>query len=149
MGSIIRSGGCYGVNSIFYSGQRYGYARKYSTDTQNKANEIPLIGCHDVIEMKPKGARVVAVELVEGAIPLPAYHHPEQAFYIFGPEDGSVPQSTLNQCDDVVYVPTKGCMNLAATVNVLLYDRLAKLSPGDADDNLIKQSRDNNNRLKI
>jgi tRNA(Leu) C34 or U34 (ribose-2'-O)-methylase TrmL len=26
----------------------------------------------------------------------------------------------------VVYVPTIGCMNLAATVNVVLYDRLAK-----------------------
>ncbi|MBU0538004.1 MAG: 23S rRNA methyltransferase, partial [Gammaproteobacteria bacterium] len=26
----------------------------------------------------------------------------------------------------IVYIPTKGCMNLAATVNVVLYDRLAK-----------------------
>jgi tRNA(Leu) C34 or U34 (ribose-2'-O)-methylase TrmL len=26
----------------------------------------------------------------------------------------------------VVYVPTQGCMNLAASVNVILYDRLAK-----------------------
>jgi tRNA(Leu) C34 or U34 (ribose-2'-O)-methylase TrmL len=25
-----------------------------------------------------------------------------------------------------VYIPTVGCMNLAATVNVVLYDRLAK-----------------------
>ena len=29
-------------------------------------------------------------------------------------------------CTDVVYIPTIGCMNLAATVNVVLYDRLAK-----------------------
>jgi tRNA(Leu) C34 or U34 (ribose-2'-O)-methylase TrmL len=26
----------------------------------------------------------------------------------------------------VVYIPTVGCMNLAATVNVVLYDRMAK-----------------------
>jgi tRNA(Leu) C34 or U34 (ribose-2'-O)-methylase TrmL len=26
----------------------------------------------------------------------------------------------------VVYIPTTGCMNLAATVNVVLYDRMAK-----------------------
>jgi tRNA(Leu) C34 or U34 (ribose-2'-O)-methylase TrmL len=26
----------------------------------------------------------------------------------------------------VVYIPTTGCMNLAATVNVVLYDRLSK-----------------------
>ena len=149
MGSIIRAAGCYGVNSIFYSGQRYGYARRFHTDTQNKAAEIPLVGCHDVLEMKPSGARVVAVELVEGAIPLPDYEHPDNAFYIFGPEDGSVSQTTLNQCDDVVYIPTNGCMNLAATVNVLLYDRLAKLSHIQGNDLLIKRSRDNNNKLKI
>ena len=29
-------------------------------------------------------------------------------------------------CRDVVYIPTDKCMNLAATVNVVLYDRLAK-----------------------
>ncbi len=32
----------------------------------------------------------------------------------------------------VVYVPTRHCMNLAATVNVVLYDRLSK---GGAFDN--------------
>ena len=32
--------------------------------------------------------------------------------------------------DKVVYVPTQGCMNLAASVNVILYDRLAKRMRG-------------------
>ena len=27
---------------------------------------------------------------------------------------------------EVIYVPTQGCMNPAASVNVILYDRLAK-----------------------
>ena len=149
MGSILRAAGCYGVSSVFYTGQRYGYARQFNTDTQNRHTEIPLVGCHDLFEVKPKGARIVAVELVEGATPLPAYTHPANAFYIFGPEDSSIKQSQLDQCDDIVYVPTRGCMNLAATVNVLLYDRLAKYSSQHNDDDLIKQSRDNNNRLKI
>ena len=40
-------------------------------------------------------------------------------------------------------------MNLAATVNVVLYDRLVKSGAQRDDNELIKSSRDINNRLKI
>lgn len=41
--------------------------------------------------------------------------------------DGQLWQRLMDQQGrDVVYVPTNGCMNLAATVNVVLYDRAAK-----------------------
>ena len=66
------------------------------------------------------------MELVDGARPLPEYTHPDRAIYIFGPEDGSLGKDVLAWCEDVIYIPTSGCMNLAATVNVVLYDRLAK-----------------------
>lgn len=64
--------------------------------------------------------------------------------------DASLPAEVVQAADDVVYIPTVGCMNLAATVNVLLYDRLAKLGPAagiQAGDALIMASRDNRNRL--
>ena len=66
---------------------------------------------------------MICVDLVEGATPLPDFEHPENALYIFGPEDGTIAQEVINSADAVVYVPTIGCMNLAASVNVLLYDR--------------------------
>ncbi|MCV2883922.1 RNA methyltransferase [Aestuariibacter sp. AA17] len=148
MGSILRACGCYGVSSVFYTGQRYGYAKQFATDTKNASQSIPTIGCADLKEMRPKGARVVAVELIEGATPLPHFEHPDNAFYLFGPEDGSISQQVLDWCDDVVYVPTKGCMNLAATVNVLLYDRLAKRPDTVYSDEHIVANRDTNNRAK-
>jgi tRNA(Leu) C34 or U34 (ribose-2'-O)-methylase TrmL len=52
--------------------------------------------------------------------------HPERAFYVFGPEDGTLGTRHLSKCVRKIMVPTKFCMNLAATVNVVLYDRLAK-----------------------
>lgn len=76
--------------------------------------------------MIPVGAVPVAVDLVEDAVSLTAYQHPQQAFYIFGPENGTLRQETLGWCRDRVMIPTKMCMNLAATVNVVLYDRMAK-----------------------
>lgn len=32
----------------------------------------------------------------------------------------------VERVERVIYVPMSGCMNLAATVNVVLYDRLLK-----------------------
>ena len=57
---------------------------------------------------------------------LPEYQHPERAFYIFGAEDATLGARVLDRCRDRVFVPTVRCMNLAATVNVVLYDRMAK-----------------------
>ncbi|QJR82536.1 RNA methyltransferase [Alteromonas pelagimontana] len=148
VGAVLRAAGCYGASRIFYTGERYTRAKAFNADTKAVHKTIPAQGVGFILEGKQPGAKVIAVELAEGATPLPEYNHPLNAYYIFGPEDGSIPKGVLQQCDDVVYVPTQGCMNLAATVNVVLYDRLAK-SDYDASDELIKASRDKNNRLKF
>lgn len=122
----MRAAGCYGVNSVFYTGERYDRAKPFYTDTKNVSEKLPLIGVEDLKDIIPLGCVPVAVELIEGAKPLTTYKHPARAFYIFGPEDNSLKKSITNFCEDVIYIPTEGCMNLAATVNVVLYDRLAK-----------------------
>lgn len=147
--SILRASGCYGVSSVFYTGNRYRYAKEFNADTQGMHRRIPTVGVDDLLSMTPKGAQIIAVELVEGATPLPQFQHPQNAFYVFGPEDGSLDQSVVNACHDVVYIPTHGSMNLGATVNVVLYDRLAKSGKFDCSEAFLKQSRDNNNRLKV
>lgn len=87
---------------------------------------LPLLRPVDLFDLLPYDCVPVAVDLIEGAIPLPGYVHPERAYYIFGGEDATLGERVLSRCRDVIYVPTNGCMNLAATVNVVLYDRLAK-----------------------
>ncbi|WP_019529399.1 RNA methyltransferase [Dasania marina] len=126
VGSVMRAAGCYGVNSVFYTGRRYDVAKPFYTDTQNAYQKLPLIGVEDLASVVPLGCVPIAVELVAGAKPLPSYKHPPRAFYIFGPEDGSLSKAVTDFCSETIYVPTDGCMNLAATVNVILYDRLAK-----------------------
>lgn len=105
------------------SGTRY---RQSATDTQKAFRHLPLIQCENLLDVNPFDCVPVAIELVDSARPLHRFVHPERAFYIFGPEDGSIDSELLKQCKHVVYVPTAFCMNLAATVNVVLYDRAAK-----------------------
>ncbi|MFH7572527.1 TrmH family RNA methyltransferase, partial [Pseudomonas syringae pv. tagetis] len=53
------------------------------------------------------------------------YTHHFRALYIFCQLEVSLDQELRDWGDDVVYIPTEGCMNLAATVNVVLYVRMA------------------------
>lgn len=103
-----------------------GRFKRVSTDTYKAYRHVPVLRVEDVFSALPFDCVPVAVDLVEGATPLPEYQHPERAFYVFGAEDATLGQRVLERCRDRVFVPMRGCMNLAATVNVVLYDRLAK-----------------------
>ncbi|RRJ84098.1 RNA methyltransferase [Aestuariirhabdus litorea] len=149
VGAVMRAAGCYGVDAVHYTGERYGRAARFHTDTKAAARRIPLTAVVSPLDALPADTALVCVELVEGATALPQYQHPGRALYLFGPEDGTIPQRLIDQADAVVYVPTRGCMNLAATVNVVLYDRLAKRGKTPADDGLILNSRDTNNRVRV
>lgn len=149
VGAVLRAAGCYRANEVRYVGERYDKAARFHTDTQGAGKAIPFKRVENIEEQICENTKIVCVELVEGAIPLPEFKHPEKALYVFGPEDNSIPQKVVSKADHVVYVPTVGCMNLAATVNVLLYDRLAKQSIREQGDELIKKSRDNKNTLKV
>jgi len=126
VGSAMRACGVYGAAQLLFTGNRYKKTQKFVTDPQKSYRHIPLIHVADLHDAVPFDCVPVAVDLIPGAIPLTEYKHPERAFYIFGPEDGTLGQRVISWCRDMVYVPTDGCMNLAATVNVVLYDRLAK-----------------------
>ena len=149
VGAVMRAAGCYQVDEVRYTGQRYARAAKFNTDTKSVSQTIPLIGVENLLDDIPSDLKIICVDLVEGAISLPYFIHPDKALYIFGPEDGTISQAVIDKADDVVYVPTVGCMNLAASVNVLLYDRLAKSDTNIASNALIRQSRDTNNKTKF
>ena len=145
----MRAAGCFGADAIFYTGRRYELSARFHTDTHDASRVIPLTGVPSLLESVPADTKIVCVELVEGATPLPEYQHPDKAFYLFGPEDGTITQDLIDRADDVVYIPTSSCLNLAATVNIVLYDRIAKSAMPVSGDELIRQSRDNNNRVRV
>ncbi|MZI95510.1 TrmH family RNA methyltransferase [Vibrio sp. CAIM 722] len=149
VGAVMRAAGCYEANQVRYNGTRYNRAMKFQTDTKKARQHIELVEMEDLTAGLADDVAIVCVELAVGATALPNFIHPQKAIYLFGPEDGSLPQDVVDKANHVVYVPTVGCMNLAATVNVLLYDRLAK-TPRDIDDHQqVVASRDNKNRLKV
>ena len=127
IGGVLRASGCYGVSLVVIGGPRPARLAGLATDTQKAWRHIPHVLVPDVFDALPYDCVPVAVDLINGAQALPEYTHPERAFYIFGAEDATLGKSVVERCRDKVFVPTgKLCMNLAATVNVVLYDRMAK-----------------------
>jgi len=124
IGAVLRAAHVYGASMVAVQGERCQI--KSAQDTTKAWRHIPVLRGADLFEMIPYGAEPVAVDLVDGARPLPDFIHPHAAFYIFGPEDGTLGRPILDRCRYRVMVPTRFCMNLAATVNVVLYDRMAK-----------------------
>ncbi len=124
VGHALRAAYVYEADLVVISGDRY---KRASTDTMKAFRHVPLIRATDnVLDVIPFDCVPVAVDIIPGAVSLPRYHHPKRAFYIFGPEDGTLSPHIVSRCRDVVSVPTRLCMNLAAAVNVVLYDRRAK-----------------------
>jgi len=122
LGGVLRAVGVFNADLVMVSGARLG---KYATDTTKAYRHVPSLQVDDLWANVPFGATPVVIEVRERAKPLTRFVHPESAFYIFGPEDGSVRKDIIERAPAVVRIPA-GCLNLAAAVNVVLYDRLLK-----------------------
>lgn len=122
VGGAFRAAHCYGAALMILDAPRL---RPHSSNVTKAERHIPtIVGA--ICDHRPHDCPMVVVEIVEGAVSLPTFQHPQRALYVFGPEDGSVPGRIIERAQHVVSIPTRFCMNLAATVNVVLYDRIAK-----------------------
>ena len=124
IGSAIRAASNYNAAFLAVRGNRYNM--RASTDTMKQYRHLPCFRVEDLADIIPFDCVPVAVDIISDASSLFEYKHPERAFYIFGAEDATLGKRVTDWCRDTIYIPTKGCMNLAASVNVILYDRLCK-----------------------
>lgn len=87
VGSALRAAGVYGSTFVATSGRRFSNG---CTDTQKVYRHMPFLRVDNLRDIIPYDCVPVAVDLIEGAIPLPTYKHPERAFYIFGALSGVI-----------------------------------------------------------
>ena len=55
VGSVMRAAGCYGVDEVYYTGNRFELARRFATDTKQMVEKIPLLGVDDLLQFMPDG----------------------------------------------------------------------------------------------
>lgn len=121
-GGELRACNCYDASLVVIGGK---FIREV-TDTVKAYRHIPVIQGVNIMDCIPYDCVPIAVDLLDDAEPLMQFKHPERAYYVFGQENSTLGKNITDKCVHKVYIPTKFCMNLAATVNVVLYDRLLK-----------------------
>jgi tRNA(Leu) C34 or U34 (ribose-2'-O)-methylase TrmL len=130
VGAAVRACSCFGVGQVWLTGSR---VADQVLSAQRLPREERMKGFADVqlvLDDRPfehfKGVVPVAVELLDNSENLLTFEHPENAVYVFGPEDGSIPPVVRKLCHRRVFIPTRHCTNLGAAVYLMLYDRMMK-----------------------
>ena len=129
MGNLIRTAHGFGAAFVFSiqpklkDSDAIAKAIK-SANTSKSDTQIPYFEYQDMAEMfLPSGCQLVAVELLDEAVEMPTFRHPQNAAYILGSERFSVSKKILEKCHHVIKIPTKFCLNVATAGAVVMYDR--------------------------
>jgi tRNA(Leu) C34 or U34 (ribose-2'-O)-methylase TrmL len=131
VGAALRACSCWGVPTLRWTGHRVVFdgrrdripreeRMKGYRDVDWGRTDRPLDGL--AAPGRPAPVPVI-VEVRQNSECLTTFEHPEEAVYIFGPEDGSVPRPYLVLGHRFVFIPTHHCLNLSAAVNVVLAHR--------------------------
>lgn len=133
VGAAVRSASCYGADHVYFTGDRFDTKvmkrlpreermKGYCGWTDLSTHARPV----DAIRRTHPDVVPVAIELVPNSEPLHTFEHPENAIYIFGPEDGSLTKGIRTNCHRFVHIPSLHCLNLAAATYIVLYDWMVK-----------------------
>lgn len=125
VGSLYRSAHAFGAEFVFAVAPAVDLRQIHRSDTSQTAKHIPLYEYGSVAELTlPRGCRLVGVELLDEAVELPSFSHPERAAYVLGPERGSLSPELVARCDFTVKIPTRFCINVGMAGAILMYDRM-------------------------
>lgn len=122
-GMIVRSAYNFGANFIATIGHRY---KRDCLDTTDGTKHIPTFhfkNTEDFLESIDKRCILIGVE-VNGKSALETYSHPENACYIFGGEDKSLPEGLMQFSS--IRIETNRCLNISVAASIVLYDRHLK-----------------------
>lgn len=133
VGATVRAASCFGAKAVIFTGDRILHElrdkRKYKLPREERMKgykDVKIYNDDDYPFNRFENVTPVAVEVRDNSEPLPVFVHPENALYLFGPEDGEIPQVMLQHCHRFIIIPSKHCLNLSAAVYLVLYDRLVK-----------------------
>lgn len=125
LGNLVRSTHAFGGSFFFTVAPNVDHDEIRVSDTAASSLHMPFYVYDNAKSMMlPKGCQLVGVEFLPDAVDLPSFRHPTQAAYVLGPEMGNLSPEMLAQCDHVIKIPMKFCINVGVAGALVLYDRL-------------------------
>jgi tRNA G18 (ribose-2'-O)-methylase SpoU len=126
LGTLWRTAVLMGASYIFTIGKKY---KLQASDTKITHKNIPLHQ-YDCLETflgsYPKDAKLVGIEIDDRATSIVDYEHFDRTVYLLGSEGNGLSKMAMESCHDLLYIPSTGCLNVAVTGSIVLYDRVSK-----------------------
>lgn len=140
VGGALRACAAFGVNTLNWTGERvqlydpkvkkkYRLPREERMRGYNQNVQFSPIELDQTLDLLIRSQYTpVAVEVRNDFESMVHFDHllDKDVVYVFGPEDGSIGSRYLSYCHRHIYIPAHFCLNLAACVNVVLWDRYSK-----------------------
>jgi tRNA(Leu) C34 or U34 (ribose-2'-O)-methylase TrmL len=130
VGAALRACAAFGVDQLLVTGQRAqwevtGKGQRLPREERMRVykDKVDLVRDDRPFDRITEGAVPIGVEVDPTAEPLATFQHPDNAVYLFGPEDGSIPKMYRRFCHRFVIIPSDHCLNLAAAVSCTLMHR--------------------------
>jgi len=141
IGSIVRTAAAERIDHLWVAG---GTAPSHDKVDKTALGTVRYVtwtvvddGPEAVRLARAEGYRVVAIELCDGAVPLPEARLDGDVALVIGHEDRGVKPATLAECDETAFIPQLGkvgSLNVAAAAAIAMYEarRRSWTSGGDA-----------------
>ena len=123
LGVLWRTAQNLGASFIFTIGIRYA---KQACETHNAVKSMPYFhyeSFNDFYNHLPKGARVVGVELTEGAEDLETFKYPRRCVYLLGAEDHGLSKKAIEKSHHLIKFKSELSVNVVVAVSIVMYDR--------------------------
>lgn len=128
VGALLRTAHAFNAAFAFAIRPALDIGALLRADTSIAIEAMP-VHIHETLDdfTLPVGCRLVGVEITDEAIDLPSFTHPHAAAYVLGAEQDSLSPELTAQCDFVVRIPTRFCVNLSVAGAIVMYDRMVSL----------------------
>lgn len=130
VGSLWRSAALYEAAIMFTVVRPYGSKKDCkNADTLKAFKHTPLMHFDDATALHsalPMSCPLVGVELVDNAVWIDEFVHPERAFYVLGSEDNGLSRDMISKCHYLIKLPGRMSMNVACAGTVVMHDRWTK-----------------------
>lgn len=129
VGGVLRTCSCTGIDNLLWTGKRvnpHDYDRLPREERMRGYADVQWGTSDKPLDLFEPGITPVAIEVVENAEPLNDFIHPDRGVYLFGPEDGSIPQVYRALCHRFIKIPAYHCFNLSVAVGIVMTHRLCQ-----------------------
>lgn len=125
----LRTCHAFGISQLWITGERWaeGWEKRMPREERmRRYGDVEVFRSDDPLRAFGQGVTPVAVEVMPVAEIMPFFEWPENPVFVFGPEDGSLPDWARRNSHRHVIIPTRVCLNLSTAIAITLYDWQSK-----------------------